>query len=131
VVNGPFNYTPSPSQSCWEANVSLPVGFGATLGIPLVYCSPEIEVFPNNNTWPADRNAHSMGTRWTGQTSGQRQIDFAFDFVASSTTTTPIYSDYIWMGVRSCGLNPWNGCYGTHGPYLTEEFRWTDGGWDK
>jgi hypothetical protein len=68
-----------------------------------------------------------MGTSFYGRTRSQRYLDFAFEFEAASTSTTPIYSDYIWMSVHYCfpGIND---CAGAWPTYL-EHNLWTDGGW--
>jgi hypothetical protein len=119
-VTGIQDWTPNPTSSCTTFDATL--GFSAnnvnaSLKIPLVTCNAGISVFPN-------ATARSMGTDWNGRTQAQVKLDFGLELTASSSTTTPIYADYVWIEVQHCfdplSCAPWN---------PSEYEIWTDSGW--
>lgn len=117
VTAGPYNYAPKPTDTCTTYSATISFPSGSSLGVPQVYCTPNLQVFPNGT-------AHSFGTDWGGRTTGQVYLDGAFRFVASSSTTTPIYADYVWLEVNYC-WGPGNCYQGNPSQYL----KWTDSGW--
>ncbi len=119
VVGGPYDYDPRPSSSCQTYTASLNVGSYASLSIPVMNCTSEYEVYPN-------ANAHSMGTAWYGRTTGQRYLDFAFEFRTSSNSTIPVFADYVWMEVQYCKSYTGAQC-GLWNP--SQYLKWTDSGW--
>lgn len=117
VYAGPYNYAPTPSDSCTTYTATIGSPSGSSLSVPSVQCSAKISVFPNGDV-------HSFGTDWNGRTTGQVYLDEAFRIVTPySGAPAPIYADYVWMEIQYCwGIGP---CY--DGP--SEYEKWTNTGW--
>lgn len=120
ITGGPYRYAPLPTANCttYTAEIGLEAnGVGAKLSVPHTNCRPELEPQPNANT-------RSMGVIWTGHTQATQYLDASWDFEVSSSSTTPILADYVWMEVRSC--YSWSACSSYNNPqYLS----WRDSGW--
>jgi hypothetical protein len=122
VVAGPSHWNPKPSESCSTISADVSMGVGASVEFPLSYCSPEVEVYP-------DVTKHSFGAAWYGYTTSAKEIDMSFAFQASSGSVTPIFSDYVWMGVAICSVVQVLGHCWVVNRIATESWKWTDGGW--
>lgn len=117
VTGGPYDYEPHPKEVCHAVTTgAINIGQFASLSVPYMNCYSGQEIYPNGRD-------HSMGTAFYGDTIAQVYIDFAADFEVASSSTIPIFSDYIWMSVEYCHARPFciNGYY--------EHNKWTDGGW--
>lgn len=114
ATGGPYNYAPRPSSTC--TTYTATIGFNAaSLDIPLVSCNAKISVGPKSTDY-------SMTTDWSGRTTSQVSIDYAFRI---ATNGNPYYADYVWLEVQSC-YDPiarvsWSA--------QKEKEKWVDAGW--
>ncbi|WP_412749083.1 hypothetical protein [Krasilnikovia sp. M28-CT-15] len=114
ITGGPYNYGPRPgSLECNNAKFS----YGG-LDIPLVSCGG-IENLAGGSYF-------QTGTRYTGHETKQKYIDSYARY--TSNGSTPIWSDYVWVTMGSCGDIPFVPC--ANGLNRWDE-TWNDGLWSR
>lgn len=112
LTGGPYNYGPLPgSVECSTGKFS----YGG-LEIPLVSCDEILNL--------AGGSYRQSGTKYLGHEQYQRYIDSYARY--TSNGTIPVWSDYVWLTMSSCGWIPWVPC--ANGLNKWEDV-WTDGLW--
>jgi len=111
ITGGPYNYGPLPGSS----NCSTGKFAYAGVEIPLRSCDSIANL--------AGGASHQTGTRYTGHENKQRYVDSYARY--TSNGNEPVFSDYVWLTVGSCG-NLGINCYNTNNDYND---LWTDGLW--
>jgi hypothetical protein len=96
ITGGPYNYGPLPSSlECNNAKFS----YGG-LEIPLVGCGGIQNL--------AGGSYYQTGTKYLGHETSQKYIDSYARY--TSNGTTPVWSDYVWVTMSSCGWIPFTPC---------------------
>ncbi|MBU2669895.1 hypothetical protein KOI35_40930 [Actinoplanes bogorensis] len=112
ITGGPYNYGPLPSSlECNNAKFS----YGG-LEIPLVGCGGIQNL--------AGGSYYQTGTKYLGHETSQKYIDSYARYVSNGST--PVWSDYVWVTMSSCGWIPFTPC--VNGLNKWEE-TYTDGLW--
>ncbi|WP_213455251.1 hypothetical protein [Rhizomonospora bruguierae] len=111
------NWQPTVGTSNCTDQGSLTVSVGSvSVSAPIRKCSDHTVLL---DTTP---KTSLIGLRWEGDSRAkQHRVDAAAGYIARSSTSVPVWSDYVWVSTQWCSswitCDPWS------------DYRWDDGGW--
>ena len=105
---------------CQAGNFTFTLG-PASLQVPVRSCDG-MESLPNDNH-------NSMGMEWTGRSDTQKFVDAAVAIETSAPDVEPVYADYDWTEIITCGWIPGVNCSSSLPEFQHDYLIHTDTGW--